>query len=192
MHSFVAWHPDSKYFLADREHYRLLAFLAQEVTRLFPSSPVVDIGSHLGHSAAALRAGAALTSPIYTLDHGVQYAKALPCGTIEIAAELYNIRVEPPTREPLQELRGFIQRGCMLMAIDTEPHDGTYERAVIQALMDENFQGLLVVDETRLNEHMKHLLNWTPVKKIDVTSVAHWSGTAVLVFNPAVLDCTLD
>ena len=186
---FVAWHPDSKFFLADREHYRLLAYLARKVTALFPGSPVVDIGSHLGHSAAALRAGAAAASVVHTFDHGV--TKALPPDALAFA-RANGIVVNGPHADALDELAKFVKGGCMLVALDPEPHDGVYERKVIQALMDCDFTGLLVLDETRLNEQMRHLLNWAPVKKIDVTSVAHWSGTAVLVFDPAKsLDCAL-
>lgn len=193
MSAFVAWHPDAKYFQADREHYRLLAFLAREVSRMFPGSPILDIGSHLGHSAAALRAGADVqTSPVFTFDHGARFAKALP-PEARAMADACNIEVQPPTREALDDIPDFVtRRGCMLVALDTEPHDGVYERAVIQSLMDTGFKGILVLDETRLNQNMQDLFKWAPVKKIDVSQVAHWSGTAVLVFDPATLDCVFN
>jgi hypothetical protein len=192
-YEFVSWNPQHTYFFAPNEHYRLLAFLAREVSQGSSlggtNADIIDIGSHIGQSAAALWVGArgAPTVTVRTFDYGTS-RKSLPPSAMAFIARHGGMRVET-TEDVLGALPADVLAKIRLIALDVEPHDGAFERSFLQTLIDRDYKGLVVVDETRLNEGMVNLYKWAPVKKLDVTHIAHWSGTAILVFDP---DGTVD
>jgi hypothetical protein len=163
------------HFFAPQEHYRLLAVLARQVHEA--GLGIVDVGSPALHSAAALWVGA---HKVETFEHEPDKKKVLP-PAVEASAKKSGILVR--TEDPLRALTSKVLERVGLIALDVEPHSGVYERVFLQALLDRGYRGLVVLDESQLNAGMRDVLKWAPVRKIDVTHLAHWSGTALLVFD---------
>lgn len=188
----ISWHTDHRFFFAPNEHYRLLAVLARQAARAFPTSAILDLGSPYACSAAALCLGAMAAGSsidVHTFDLG-SGSKAVMPPDARAYAERSGIQIHVKVNEPDDMLERVMRQAhqAHLIALDTEPHDGVLERKIVEALMDVGYRGLLVVDEIRLNESMLNFWKWVPMKKIDVTHHAHWSGTGIIVFDDRMLD----
>lgn len=207
-YDLVAYSEHHSYLQSDKEHYRLLAVLSKALCDAAASSSekspcaLVDIGSHYCLSAASLWVGANASlggrgeerqkTSVHTLDR-TPYVK-LPDAAALAFASSNGIQIMSPDIEPVSFLRkvlGDKDQAVMLVAVDVEPHDGAYERRLVETLMEERFKGILVLDDIRANQNMLDMWNWIPMKKLDVTEIAHWSGTGIVIFAPEILDVVL-
>lgn len=191
-YDLVKWHSDYIHFFAQNEAYRLLAYLAARVP-----GRIVDIGSTRLHSAAALWVGRASKEAARSQSSGAPGTTETPETVLETfdagptrkqlmggtGARAQDAGIVVRTEDPLEVLTPERLATVGLIALDVEPHDGTYERIFIQAMLDRGYRGLLVLDNYRVSQGMQNVYRWAPVRKVDVTDMAHWSGTAVLVFN---------
>jgi len=199
-HPYFDWHRNAMFLSKDREHYRLLAYLALCTLRSDPSSVVLDIGTYIGMSAAVMGlARSAFTSSSTNdvdgigavisydiVDHfrfprltGSPCAKDIPASLAKIEFVIGNV---------LERLDDHVLKGhARLIVLDTD-HDGVFEGAIYGALTTLGYRGLLVLDDIHLNQRMKDFWGSIKHKKVDATSVGHWSGTGVVVFDPSYVD----
>jgi hypothetical protein len=190
----VSWHPDRLHFFAAKEQYRLVSLVARAVGSAFPDAPMVDIGSPLMHAAAALWTGARAAGSnakvlAFCNQQDPEASWRVPESVQQLARESGIEALDVTVTSALEGIDDLVQRqGCKLMVLDKDPHDGVFERLVIQKLMDLDYRGLLIMDDARLNPEMANVIKWAPLKKVDATHLGHWSGTTVLVFDPAAID----
>lgn len=149
------------FFLAEREHYRLLAHLS-----VFAKGPISDIGTYKGASALALSYGG---NPVYTFD--VSNMLALN----PIPANVHPIIYGPDTM-----FEGWLKSS--LICLDTV-HDGIHERKVIEYLIANNWKGTLVLDDIHAFPEQNKLWNDITLRKEDVTEGNHHSGTGIIYFE---------
>ena len=69
-----------------------------------------------------------------------------------------------------------------LILLDTA-HDGIFEQRVYNALGEDGYQGLLLLDDIYLNPIMQRFWSEISVEKLDATAVGHWSGTGLVQFG---------
>jgi hypothetical protein len=180
LYPYITWHPNSQYFdlQAGREHYRLLAWLSLQLEK---SEIVYDIGTYLGFSALAL-----------------SYNRTCKVKTYDIVSCIPKNQISPEYRSNIEfyiedileskEFATLLQ--APIIVLDTN-HDGIFEKKFYEALHRHDFRGLLVCDDIHLNPQMEEFWNSIPGDKIDVTSVGHWSGTGIVMFDKSYLSFSL-
>ena len=74
-----------------------------------------------------------------------------------------------------------------VIIIDVDPHDGNFERNAFKKCKMINYKGIIIYDDTLLNNNMKTFWAELPEDiKIDVTKYGHWSGTGIVNLNPNI------
>jgi len=156
--------PDGKLFLdpPGHQHYHLLAYIS---SKLPSGSKILEIGTRRGETAIALRAG----NPDISIttcdleDMFIRYSdiEFIHCNGLDIIDRF---------------------KDAQFIFIDVDPHDGKQERVMIQKLKDVGFKGILMLDDIHINEEMYAFWNDIDLKKIDATSIGHYSGTGFVSF----------
>jgi predicted O-methyltransferase YrrM len=177
---YVEWSPEhAKYFLAaaGQEIYKLLTAISLQLD----PCEVTDVGTHVGCSALALSANENVK--VLTCDIVNHIMKTDGTKTIAFRPNI--------TRKILsgQAIVSKIAQG-MLVMIDIDPHNGVEELKFIHKLQQQGFKGLLVLDNIHIGPAMKACWDNVPanLKKIDVTSIGHWAGAGIIVFDPTTID----
>lgn len=170
---YIDWHDNRRYFnqAAGQEHYKLLAYLSTQLQ----CKRIIDIGSYLGHSCNALSYD--VNREVLSFD----IADWIPCGPGTLS-----VKDKPNVRclytDYMDDLADLV-KDCDLVMIDID-HTGQTERTIMERLREIKYTGLVFLDDTRLNPEMQRFYNDIPEVKVDVTAVGHWSGSAIVVFDP--------
>jgi|WetSurMetagenome_2_1015567.scaffolds.fasta_scaffold36776_2 hypothetical protein len=168
-------------FLGTRQHYKLLAYLGtQAAIETGLAGDIIDIGTHQGDSALALSWG---DRPVKSFDvvDKMGWRKAWNTD-IEyfLDVDLFDPRVREKWRSVLLT--------SPLIVIDIDPHEGAHEYELVRWLHENDYRGLIVLDDIWFFKQMRDNL-WYRIKpehKTDVTSLGHWSGTGIVSFNKRV------
>jgi len=147
-----------------KEHYRLIAHLGT----LIDYSNIFDIGTSLGYSALALSYNPRNTIVSYDIVENKQ---------LNLEEKLFNI--EYRIGDVIQDARLL---GSPLIMLDTD-HDGIFEGKLYNYLKENNFKGLLFLDDIYLNQHMRDFWRSISEAKEDITDLGHWSGSGLVDFN---------
>jgi hypothetical protein len=179
LNKYVEWNSDNfKYFNleAGKEHYKLLAYLSTVIT----SKKIIDIGTYFGFSATAFA---------YNKDKQIisyDIFDWIPDDKITIkSAENVQLKV----MNCLYDIDNIIDTDLIMIDID---HNGNNELNILDTLRKANYKGLVLLDDIGLNEEMIKLWNDIPEKKIDISSVGHWSKTGLVIFDPSRFDIILN
>ncbi len=146
-----------------KEHYRLIAYLST----LFDHANIFDIGTNLGYSALALS--------YYHTNKIISY-DIVECKDLNHAEELGNI--EYLIGDVFNDAR--LPESPLIM-LDTN-HDGIFENKFYNYLKENNYKGLLFLDDIHLNQPMRDFWNSISETKEDVTDLGHWSGSGLVDF----------
>ena len=170
---------------AGKQHYKLLA----DLSHFFQGSDIFDIGTHYGSSALALShnpANKVMTFDIaddltkFGLIHNTK-KKYYDAPNIEFhMADLFN----PNTRKFFEEKL----LASPLIMIDVDPHNGLMEWDIYSYFKSVNYQGILLFDDVHYFQPMRENF-WNKVDdkyKVDLTSLGHFSGTGLVIFNPNI------
>jgi hypothetical protein len=156
-----------------KEHYKLLAFLSNQIN----SRDILDIGTHRGFSAIALSHNFTNTVHSFDIVENIdQRMKMIPNINFYIE-DLWN----PETREKRKEM--ILNSGMIFLDID--PHDGIREYEFYCFLRDNNYSGVLIVDDIWYFKGMRDNF-WYLIpseNKLDITKYGHWSGSGLIKFN---------
>lgn len=167
---YIDWHENSKFFNleAGKEHYRLLAYLANQID----SEILIDIGTFYGFSAVALSSS---SKPVVTydvcdwipdnLEHSVKNKENIVCKITDCINDMDTVTK------------------ATFVVLDIDPHDGKGEKEIIHSLKMNNFRGVLFLDDINLNNDMKSFWNEIDLPKLDLTNYGHWSGSGIVLFN---------
>ncbi len=169
LYDLVNWSDDGKLFLEKpgHQHYRLLAYMSSQ---LKPGSKILEIGTRWGASAVALASN-----------------KDVHVTTCDLT--------EDRRRPPKDNITYVIEDGYNMLDdcheyamifIDVDPHDGVQERKMIRKLLDNQYKGIVLLDDIRLNQEMYNFWASIPLPdehKIDMTSFGHYSGTGMLLLS---------
>jgi len=163
---YVANQQHRKYFfdVDFKEHYRLIAYLST----LFEDANIFDIGTNLGYSALALSFNPKNTVVSYDI---------VECKQLHCMAELTNIQYRIG-----DVIRDGRLAGAPLIMLDTD-HDGVFENRLYTYLKENNYQGLLFLDDIHLNQAMRDFWNSISEAKADLTDLGHWSGSGIVDFQ---------
>jgi hypothetical protein len=156
-----------------KEHYRLLSWLSTQ----FNNSTIIDIGTHHGLSAAALSYNPSNTIHSFDIVYKGIKIKKPNCNYHQV--NLWN----PDHR---WKWKSTILSSPLIF-LDIDPHEGTMEMEFYKWLVEQNYQGILILDDIWMFKGMRNNI-WYHIstKKIDLTSVGHFSGTGMVDFGNCV------
>lgn len=145
-----------------KEHYKLLAYLAMQ----FDNIIISDIGTYKGCSALALSVNPYNLVESYDVSDMVTLSK-----------EPENVKFFLTDKVVCDQVLK-----SELICLDTI-HDGIHERAVIDFLIENNWKGLLVLDDIHFFPEQNKLWNEITLRKEDLTKIGHWAGTGLIYFE---------
>jgi len=166
---------DEFYGAPGREHYRLLAHLST----LFDNVDIIDISTHMGSSSLALSYNKLNTVYTFDIDNRISDEnKLIFPGNIKFN---YLNLFDPGTQ--LEWSDKILS--SPLIFLDIDPHDGELEYDFYLFLKENNYQGLLILDNIWYFKKMRDNF-WYKIPtedKLDITNMGHWSGTGLVQFN---------
>lgn len=175
--SFVSADMDPDVFgEVGQEHYKLLTYLS---TR-FDNTTILDIGSHLGHSALALSYNP--TNIIHSFDLVDNVRPSIKSAK--------NIQFH---QENLFEPAVFEKWTNVILAspfifLDVDPHNGNMETMFMGYLKEAGYEGFVICDDIWYFKEMRNNF-WYKLEdkhRYDLTDLGHWSGTGVVTFNQSI------
>ena len=159
-----------------KEHYKLLSYFST----LFNNTNILDIGTHVGHSALALSYNTSNT--IYTFDI-----------VDKVSSELKQISNIKFNYDNLFELEGrekwkTLILSCPFIFLDVDPHNGHMETDFMQFIKEIGYSGFVICDDIWYFKEMRDNF-WHKIEdrfRYDLTDLGHWSGTGIITFNPEI------
>jgi hypothetical protein len=151
------------------EHYRVLNYISS----LFENITICDIGTKHGLSAIAL---ANKNNHVYSYD----LVDKLDSNLKKLEQEL-NVDFFIRNCLEAEEDKHRILSSKIVM-LDTD-HDGFFENKFYDFLVENNYKGLLILDDINLNDPMIKFWNRISQPKFDITRFGHHSGTGIVEFN---------
>jgi predicted O-methyltransferase YrrM len=156
-------------------HYSLLSYLSKKID----NSLIVELGTYAGTSALALSVNP--TNIVETYD--------LSGDPFSIIDAPKNIKRNIGNIFELNDEKNLLK--AKLIFLDTA-HNGDFEYQVLKYLNDNNYKGILLIDDIYWNGKMYYF--WSAIKnrKIDLTFIGHGdgdgpngniSGTGIVDFN---------
>lgn len=180
---FLSWNPNYQNFFlekAGKEPYKLLAFLSKEV-----QSDCCDLGTLYGSSALALSFNESIN--VLTLDTRRHIPETQ--GVVTIANR-------PNIKSMIASAQAVLPHiaTCKLVYMDFESQNLDELNKVVNELEYYKFKGVLLVNDIYVNESMKAFWSNIPahLKKIDATSVGHFTGTGIIVYDPESIDVEIN
>jgi predicted O-methyltransferase YrrM len=164
-------HEDVHQFISMKagvEHYRLLTHISLSNNNI----KILDLGTFKGWSALALAANP--TNHVITYDLVDLFEKSEKQRLPNITYKIKNLL------DDLDELRDV-----SLIMLDVDPHDGKQEREIIDALLRQNFKGVVIMDDINNADFFPELVRYfqeLPLRKENVTPIGHHSGTGIVYF----------
>ena len=70
---------------------------------------------------------------------------------------------------------------CTYILLDTN-HDGTFEKAFYEYLIEIDYKGILLLDDIKLNPEMIDFWNGITKEKQDISEIGHITGTGLVMF----------
>ena len=178
---YVEWNnANFKYFdlEAGKEHYRLLSYFSKTLK----CKKLIDIGTYLGFSAAALS---------YDSDKIVESYDIYDWFPVDDTITINNKdNINTYVRNYIDDLAEIIQDTDFIL-IDID-HSGQTEREIMDKLREIGYKGIVMLDDIGLNTEMKNFFDEIPEKKIDISAVGHWSKTGIVIFDPSRFEILLE
>ena len=155
------------YFISpsSMEHYRLLTYLSNSIS----DSVFIDIGTFKGSSALALSSNKTNVVYSFNLSNELQLTE-LPNNIQFIVGDIMD-----------EQYRHIILNSKIIL-LDTF-HDGTFEKLFYDYLKHINYNGLLILDDIKLNNEMINFWNSVDYDKDDISNIGHITGTGVVYFD---------
>lgn len=156
--NFMSWNKE-----AGETEYKLYSYLAKNVDGTF----ILDIGTLFGGSALALS-----VSNKTVISYDLMKIETHEPGALE--KDNITLRVANFMEDEIDYSL------CDLIVIDVDPHDGLQEPPMIEFIVNQGFEGLIILDDIHLNLEMEHMWNNFEYEKYDATEIGHFSGTGIL------------
>ena len=157
-----------------QNHYYLLAYLSFQ----FDNSLIVELGTHHGTGTLALSLNQ--SNRVVTYDvRDVFGIKPVPTNVERVVGNIFKLGQQP------------LLLDAAFIFLDTA-HLGDFEWEVYSFLLENNYKGILLLDDIHWNKPMKEFWNKITTTKYDVTHLGHgvcpdgMAGTGLVDFNNQV------
>lgn len=181
LNKYVEWHKENfQYFNLGpgKEHYKLLAYLSKTLG----CKKLVEFGTYIGQGTVALSYDE--TKEVHSYDI---YSWFPEDGSLT-AEKRENIALH--ICDYIGDIPEIVE-DCDLVFLDID-HTGVTERVIMDALRRAGYKGLVLIDDTNLNDEMRQFYAEIPEKKLDVSGVGHWSGSGLVVMDPTRFEVVLE
>lgn len=156
------------------DHYALLAYISM----ISDDLKIIELGTHHGTSSLAFSVNPKTT--IITYDIRDQYGILNQPKNVERRiGNIFDLHEE------------YVLLDADLIFVDTA-HDGDFELKIYEYLVDNNYKGLLLLDDIHWNKPMKLFWNNINKPKYDITDLGHGvcidgiAGTGIVSFGPKI------
>jgi len=137
---------------AGKEHYKLLAYL----TKIINDSIIVELGTHHGTSSLCLCEN--ISNTVFTFDiRDIYTVKTQPNNLIRKIGNIF-------------EMDPSILLKSKLIFLDTS-HTGDFEKQIYLYLLENDYKGILLIDDIFFNSQMIEFWNFIKIKKYDITDI---------------------
>ena len=158
--NFMSWDKE-----AGVTEYKLYSYLSYEMPW---SSVILDIGTLFGGSALALSSN--------------PYQEVLSYDLMNIETHeegaLNKVNIELRVANFMETDIDY--NNVHLIVIDIDPHDGLQEPPMVEFIVNQGFEGLILLDDIHLSPDMEQMWNNFGYEKHDATEIGHFSGTGIL------------
>lgn len=151
--------------LSSIEHYRLLSYISSNLS----NSILIDIGTLKGSSALALSINQTNTVYSFNLSNELEL-NYLPPNINFLIDDILN-----------EKFKTIIQKSKVIL-LDTF-HDGCFEKIFYNYLKEIKYEGILILDDIKLNNEMIEFWNSIEKDKSDISHIGHITGTGVVYFG---------
>jgi len=148
---------------AGRSEFRLYAYLSEKVNY----TTILEVGTRHGGSTVALSANPSNDVITYDIIHWDTHDML---DKINIQAHIGNFMED-----------NIDYTDISIVMIDVDPHDGLQEPPMLQFLLDQEWSGLLLLDD--IGPLWPAIQAWwdsLPYEKYDLTDIGHYSGTGLV------------
>lgn len=154
------------------DYYRLLQYCSKQ----FENELFLDFGTHYGNSALIL----GMNGKNYVKTYDIVSDKFITKTAVEkIIKDFPKIDF---IVQDAREINPDLISKAKLIFLDVDPHNGIQEKQIFEKLQADNFNGILICDDIRLNDNMRAFWSSIELPKIDVTYTAHRAGGTGAVF----------
>lgn len=178
---YMSWNPQYSYYINEKpgnEHYRMLA----EISHQLPDGAVIsDIGTYYGASALALSSNPKVNVTTYDINVCIPTYR-------DILTPIHKHNIRQKVMSGQLDIANISK--AHVVCLDIDPHDGIEEIKFFKLLEEHKFRGILLCDDIFLNEGMTSFWEYIPkhYKKVDITHIAHYTGTGAVIFDPEYID----
>ena len=171
---YADWSPYYSQFLlfdVGKEHYKLLSYLVKNYFN--KDDIIIDIGTFIGLSALALSSNG---NYVYTYDVSDNIPDSVL--TIKNVKNIYYT-----IGDCIDDIDILLRASLIMLDID---HSGIEEKRILDILRENNYKGIVIMDDINIFEPMRKLWDSIPERKYDITKFGHWSGTGIILFSDDV------
>lgn len=164
-----------KYFRlpSGKESYRLLIYLSD----LFNDSIIIDLGTSNGASALALSSNP--KNNVISFDIKDRTNTIIEQG--DNITPIYLDNIDFITTSNFLKYLGLIL-SSLLIYLDIA-HDGVWEKMLYNLLIENNYKGVMIMDDIYEFPELKNMWEEIKVKKYDITKYGHYSGFGIVDFS---------
>lgn len=155
--------------------YKLYAHLSKQLP---DGALVADLGTNYGNSAIAFASNPNIKVQTYDIldkvGDGIGYRLMKNIRFVRADCALY--------------IDAYINASLVLLDID--PHNGSDETKIVQALQNKGFKGVLLCDDIYY-ANMRSFWDQVTLKKFDLTKWGHVAGTGAIIFDSSTVNLTI-
>lgn len=141
---------------AGNQHYKLLAYISLSKDNM----KIVELGTHHGTSSLCLCINE--KNSVTTFDIKNYYSiKQSPTNLKRIIGDIFQLP---------DELYGILDSDVIF--VDTA-HDGVFESNIYNFLVENNFKGILLLDDIHFNKEMELFWEKIDITKYDISDLGH-------------------
>jgi tetratricopeptide (TPR) repeat protein len=152
--------------LPSGEHYKFLTYMSRRLNNAL----IFDIGTNYGGSALAL----ADNKSNKVVSYDVVSMSRIKGAPANIELKIGNALAD----------KRLLRADVILL--DTM-HDGVFENEAYKFLTDNNYRGILILDDIHLNGAMENFWSGIKERKIDLTDIGHLTGTGIVDFSSRII-----
>jgi predicted O-methyltransferase YrrM len=166
LQQYMETRADVEFFYKEGEHYRFLTTVAKQ----FTNSVIYDLGTYTGTSAVALSSEQSNLVISYDIEYLTKPSRVKRPKNVEFRiGDVFN------------DINNLLKSPLIFMDID--PHDGVFEQKLYKILTENNYKGIMLLDDIHLNKNMQQFWDSITHTKIDYTHLGHYSGTGMVIFG---------
>lgn len=156
-------------------HYPLLAHISEQFNNL----KIIEIGTYYGWASLCLAKNKTNKVITYDLRNHITELKVSDKKPYKSILDIENIVFKQKNfLDDLEELKD-----TKIIFLDVDPHDGIQEFMIFNALKENNYNGILLLDDILLNQGMRDFWYNIDLPKENITQFGHYSGTGIVFFN---------